>query len=142
MTEPQLWELLEVWKARLGLERWLVILEVGGADDDSCYMETHRSTTYERAVIRVQPWLLGKGEAPPRTMIRGAHLTDAFVESSLVHELLHLHTRDMRAIVRDDLDGQVHRDVYTVLEAGMARAEEQCVDRLAEALTRAFARAA
>ena len=74
-------------------------------------------------------------------MIRGEDLTDDFIESSLVHELLHLHTRDMRAVVRDDLDGQVHRDVYAVLEASMGRAEEQCVDRLAEALVAAFHRA-
>lgn len=138
MTEKRLHELCAVWQERLGLDGWRVVLKIGGVSDEDSYMETHRSTTYQRGVIYCQPWLLGKGAAPDSVMIRGDDLTDAFIESSLVHELLHLYTRDMRAVVRDDLDGQVHRDVYTVLEAAMARAEEQCVDRLAEALVRAF----
>lgn len=138
MTEKALRELLTVWTKRLGLDDWRILLHVGGCEEKSCYMETSRSVSYERGVIYCQPWLFGDGEAPEDVMIRGADLTDDFVESSLVHELLHLHTRDVRAIVREDLDGQVHRDVYTVLNAAMERAEEQCVDRLAEALVRAF----
>ena len=137
MNEKRLRELLTTWQRRLRLDDWRILLHVGGVEDADAYMETRRSTTYQRGVIYCQPWLLGKG-TPGDVMISGQDMTDDFVEASLVHELLHLHTRDMRAIVRDDLDGQVHRDVYTVLEAAMARAEEQCVDRLAEALVRAF----
>lgn len=139
LTERDLRSLLGLWQRRLSLDHWFLVLKVGGCEDASTYMEVHRSTVYQRAVVHCQPWMLGEGEAPEDVLIRGDDLTDSFVEESLVHELLHLHTRDMRAIVRDDLDGQVHRDVYTVLEAGMSRAEEQCVDRLASALVRAFA---
>lgn len=140
MTEKQLRGLLATWQQRLGLGDWRIVLKVGTVEDESAYMETQRSVSYQRAVIHCQPWLLnGDGNAAPESvMIRGNDLSEDFVESSLVHELLHLHTRDMRAVVRDDLDGQVHRDVYSVLEASMARAEEQCVDRLAEALVRSF----
>lgn len=138
MTETGLRERLDVWKRRLGLEHWLILLEIGGAEDDTSYMEVERSTVYQRAVIHVQPWLLGEGDAPKEVMIRGDQLTDRFVESSLVHELLHCSTRNMRAVVRDDLEGQVHRDVHTVLNDAMSRAEEQCVDALAEALVRAW----
>lgn len=138
MTEKGLRVLLEVWKKRLGLDGWRILLHVGGVEAEHAYMETSRSVSYERGVIYCQPWLFGDGEAPKDVMIRGDDLTDDFIESSLVHELLHLHTRDMRAVVREDLDGQVLRDVYTVLNAAMERAEEQCVDRISEALVRAF----
>jgi len=46
-------------------------------------------------------------------------------------------TRDVRAVVRDDILSQVHRDVYSQIEKAPERAEEQCVDRLAVALVRA-----
>lgn len=139
MTEKQLRDLLDVWKGRLALDRWLLVLEVGACSDATAYMEVIRSTSYERAVIHVQPWLLGDGEPPEGVVIRGEHLSDEFVEASLVHELLHLHTRDMCAIVRDDCDGLVHPDAYRQLDCAMGRAEEQCVDRLAVALVKAFA---
>lgn len=138
MTEKQLRDLLPVWQRRLGLADWRIVLRVGGVEESTAYMEAQRSTSYERGVIYVQPWMVGDGDPPTEVMFHGDDLTDDFVESSLVHELLHFHTRDMRAVVREDLDGQVHRDVHTVLEAAMARAEEQCVDRLAEALVKAF----
>ena len=138
MTEKQLRDLLDVWKGRLGLGRWLLVLELGGCGDATAYMEVNRSASYERAVINAQPWLLGVGEVPEGVMIRGEHLTDEFVEACLVHELLHLHTRDMCAIVRDDCDGLVHPDAYRQLDLAMHRAEEQCVDRLAVALVQAF----
>jgi len=139
VTEARLRELFEVWRSRLGLEGWRVVLEVGGVSDPTSYMECTRSPFYERAAIHVQPWMVEQGEAPGEVMFRGPHLTDDFVESSLVHELLHLHLRDLRAVVREDLDGQLHPDAFHHVERAAERAEEQAVDRLAEALVRAFA---
>lgn len=135
MTEAQLRDLLTEWAQRLGLDRWHLKLVIGGTDEATSYMETHRSGYYERGIIYVAPWLLGDGEVPDNVMEREPD--DRFIEASLVHELLHLHIRDLRAVVRDDLDGQVHRDVHVQIEKAAERAEEQCVDRLAVALVRA-----
>lgn len=137
MKEGVLRELFSVWRERLGLGHWRLELIVGGVDEEDAYMQTHRSQTYERAQIYVQPWLVGQGE-PNRDLLFAQNLEDDFIECSLVHELLHLHTRDMRAVVREDLAGAVLSDVYRQFENTMERAEEQCVGRLAEALVRAF----
>lgn len=139
VDEPRLHELLGVWSERLGLQNWRIALRVGGLDDESSSMEVARSTTYERAVIHVAPWLLGLAPVPEDALFGEDARRDEWVEASLVHELLHLYTRDIRAVVRDDLCGQLSRDAYALAEAAIARAEEQCVDRLAEALVRAFA---
>lgn len=136
LTEADLRVRFKLWLERLGLDRWIVTLEVGGAEDETAYMETVRSSSYERGRIHVAPWVLGIGEVPNDVLV--TNFDAEFVEAALVHELLHLHTRDMRAVVRDDLISQVHRDVYTQLEKAMERAEEQCVDRLALALVRAW----
>jgi hypothetical protein len=63
MTEQRLRELVEIWQARLGLEKWDIHLEVGGADDD-CSAMTQRSHAYDTATIRVQPWLAGQAPLP------------------------------------------------------------------------------
>jgi hypothetical protein len=138
VNEPALRTLLTVWQRRLGLGEWRLLLKIGGVEDATAYMETHRSALYQRAVIYVQPWIVGLGEMPEGVLVRGGDVTADFIESSLVHELLHLHTRDMRAVVRDDLEERVSSDIYHLAEAAMRRAEEQCVDRLAEALVHAF----
>lgn len=142
MTEKQLREKLEVWKKRLGLQEWWVVLEIGGVSDKTSYMEVQRSPHYRRGKISVSPWLLGLSGTPEDVMIQGDNLTDKFIEECLVHELLHLHTRTMAAVVRDDLENQLHRDVYYQVGQAHDRAEEQCVDELAIALVRAFSNGA
>lgn len=137
MTFDDLSQLLTLWQRRLGLVDWRIVMLLGGCEDESAYMEVEHSTCYERAVIHVNPWLVGEGEIPKDVLMRDA-LTDDFIESSLVHELLHLHTRNLRVIVRDDLCDIVSRDVHEQVKNAMSRADEQLVDRLAEALTKAF----
>ena len=141
MTEAELRRLLRAWQKRLGLDHWSLVMHVGGGEleaDDM--MNVHRSPTYERAAIYVQPWLVGRGEPPPDVFYVAFGKPDSYIETSLVHELLHLAFRDLRAITRSDLDGYLHRDVYDQVEKAAERAEEQAVDRLAEALVRAWPR--
>lgn len=137
MTFEQLSELLIVWTRRLGLSDWRIVITLGGCDDELNYMEIEHSASYQRAVIQVNPWLVGVGEIPKDVLMRDV-ITDDFIESSLVHELLHLYTRNLRLIIRNDLFGVVSRELHEQLKNTMERADEQIVDSLAEALVKAF----
>lgn len=134
MTDRDLRHLLSVWQERLGLDLWRIELRVG-CELETSFMEIHRQSSYERAIVYYQPWLLD-GELPDSVI--DFDLTDGVVEEKLVHELLHCHTIGMVAVVRDDIDGQMHRDVETVMLAAFSREEERCVDKLAQALVKAF----
>lgn len=135
MTEKKLRQLLNVWKTRLGLDHYKINLVFGRCEDEYSYMEVQRSINYQRAKITVQPWMLGQGD-PPKDLLQ--EINDEMIEESLVHELLHICTRDLTAIVRNDLDGMVHRDVYSMFENATCRADERVVDSLAVALCQAF----
>lgn len=137
MTFKQLSNLLSIWTPRLGLSDWRIVMILGECEDEDVYMEVEHSLYYERATIHVNPWLVGIGQIPKDVLMRES-LTDDFIESSLVHELLHLLTRNTRAIVRNDLYGVLGRETHDMLKKGMERADEQMVDKLAEALTKAF----
>lgn len=52
------------------------------------------------------------------------------LEASIVHELLHLVTRDMETIV-ENLDGLLHRDVFDLMERNHRDATEKAIDKLA-----------
>ncbi len=136
MDAERLEVLLGDWQTRLGLGHWTIKLVVDGAhiaeDDDDVAMRVYTHQLYDDAVLEVAPWMLGVGEPPDR--IEAQLLDDALVERKLVHELLHCVTRDLVAIVRDDLDGSLHRDVMEQVNAHVRRLEEHAVDRLAKAL--------
>lgn len=134
MIEAELHALFDYWRDALGLEHWQLKLVKGGCDTDS-YMEVDRSLIYERGTVKYQPWLLGEGDVP-EDLDYYVTIDDEFIEASLIHELLHLHTRDMSSVVKHDLDGFLHRDVHSQVENAFSRAEEQCVDRLSVALAR------
>lgn len=134
MTEAQLRSLLTQWVKRLGLDRWDLELRIEECEDSGALMEAERSVTYERSVIRCQPWVL-TGEIPDDVM--QLELTPQRIEACLVHELLHCHTRDMSNLA-DAVVGQLHRDAYSIFDSAVRRAEEQLVDRLAVALVDAF----
>lgn len=55
MTFADLNSLLDIWKSRLGLSEWRIILLLGGCEDKEVYMEVEHSMYYERAVINVNP---------------------------------------------------------------------------------------
>lgn len=134
MTEAKLKALLRTWQERLGLGRWEVELKLEPCSDRHHYMEIDYGV-YNRAVVRVQPLVL-TGEVPDGVI--DIALTDVRIEQMVVHELLHPKLSGLKAYVTDDLDGQVHRDVLTVLGEGYQREEERVVDDLATILFNAY----
>lgn len=139
MNFGQLQELRVVWMERLGLQNWRINMELRAELDDSgAYMEVQRSDVYERATVRVPQWLLDSRMPVPDDIMMRTSITDNFIEVALVHELMHLYFRDLRRIISDDIYGILGREAYGVLQSSANRAEEQAVDKLAEALVKAF----
>jgi hypothetical protein len=139
MTEEGLFYLLSLWKPRLELTSWWIVLKIGGIENNQSYMEVRRSPLHDRATIYVAEWLLNPDKEPPEeTVILKEDVDDSLIELFLVHELLHLHTRDMAAVVKYDLEGLVQQDVLDQIENSFARAEEKCIDTLARVLVRSY----
>lgn len=135
MTEKKLRSLLDLWKTRLGLSDWRINLVIAPCEDETSYMEITRSIYYQRAKITVNPWMLDIKKVPKDVLIE---LNDNTIEESLVHELLHLYTRDLVSIVRNDLGELLHRDVHEIICNSISRADERCVDALSVALCQSF----
>lgn len=131
MTEKTLREMFKLWQGRLNLDHWTLEVKIGGCEGKSSFMEVSRSYDYDRASIHVQPWLL-TGEPPED--ISDIDLTLKFVEERVVHELLHLHMREMMFVVYKLLDCQLHRDVDKLLLTAFDHAEEGAVDRLSQTM--------
>jgi hypothetical protein len=134
MTEQEIRDCVSEWQARLGLDQWLLEVRFEEPENETAAMECHRSNQYEQAALIIKPDLV-EWEKPEDWF--GPALDSFFLEKSIVHELLHCHTRDIR-YVEDMYEEQLHRDVQSVVEAAYVRAEEQMVDRLAVALVRAW----
>ena len=137
MTKKKISLLLKKWTDILGLEKWKINLVYEDCEDESSYMEITRSIDYHRAKLTIPTWVIGEKEAP-KDLIMGSNLSETFWEESLVHELLHLVVTPMSIVIRQDIEYQLHRDVYSLLEKTMMHAEERVVDNLAVALVRAF----
>lgn len=133
MTEKRLRELFTLWQSRLGLDHWEIEVIMGDVGDDGAYMDCHRSVKYNRARIHVQPWVLSN-KPPNNVLIRD--FTPQVIETSAVHELLHCSTLHMTAMVQDDLDGQLHRDAFSMFDRGFDRQVELYVENLSQALVR------
>lgn len=124
MTNTRIKELVEAWKARLGLGDWRVDVKfVDEAGDVEAIAQVQPSKHFDDATLIFYRDELAKLKS------------DYEVEVTIVHELLHLAHRDVEAIT-DLLDGQVHRDVETVLVESFRHSTEQFVDRMARVLIR------
>lgn len=128
MTERQLRRLADRWAPRLGLDGWTIDItigtsELGAGDSAMCRPAAY----YRRARIQVAPDALERGQGAPTW------------EHLVVHELLHIATRDIRQAALEYLDGQVAPAAHEVYELAFERALEGEVDRLAGALVAAFA---
>jgi hypothetical protein len=134
MNQVEFVALTSEWQSRLGLDQWLIDVRFEEPEEETAAMECHRSSQYEQATLVIKPDLVD-WEMPEGWF--GPPLDDFFLEKSIVHELLHCLTRDIR-YVEDTFDGQLHRDVQSVIEQAYKRAEEQLVDKLAVALVRAW----
>lgn len=134
MTEARLRRLARLWAGRLGLSHLEIELVVEALDDDT-KANADLSPNYDFARITFQPWMIGRGDPPERTL--PGELADAGVEKTLVHELLHVALKPIRR-VRAGFEEQVHPDAWSLFENLVDGAEETVVDRVAVALTRSW----
>jgi hypothetical protein len=105
--------------------------------DEPDYAELKRSVSYDRGLMRIQAWAVAE-KVPPRDDMLPVKVTSQFIETFIVHELLHAVHRDYTAVILDDLDGFLHRDAQEMLERMMKRIDEQHIDRLARSLVLAW----
>jgi hypothetical protein len=116
MTKEHLEELVRSWQSRLGLDAWDVKIDWVKPAREGTNSVTWRSDDYDSATIMWDP------EFPEWDPL--------FAEQIVVHELLHLLTRDIDRVVAD-LEGELHRDVYTQVDRRYEHEVEGLVDRLA-----------
>lgn len=139
ITKNQLDLWLKKWVKILGLQNYLIIVLYEDCDDKYSYMEITRSRNeYQRAKLVVPKWLIGESKVPDDLLITPNMVDKYFWEESLVHELLHVCVNPMTLVVRNDLDGYLHHDVFNQVEKAFIRAEEKVVDNLAVALCKAY----
>lgn len=136
MTRQQAQELMDLWQVRLGLSHFELILETD-KDLGNSYAECRRAPSYNRAVVRLAPWLFHKKPQLPKNFLP-MPVTDERIEKYLVHELLHIVLKNYQTIIDDDLDGVVQRDVHAQLINAMDRVNENTIDSLAVALVNAW----
>lgn len=132
MTRAEFEVVLRLWQRRLGLDHWEIELswEWGKRPDDkpdvdgdehpppNCDASTYRARDYDTATVYLHP-VDAETWSP-----RKAHAT-------VVHELLHLVTRDVEFVL-DQLDAVgLARDVDELLVRGHRHAVEGAIDRLA-----------
>lgn len=115
MTRARLERTVRVWQRRLGLERWDVEINWDEACDEDANAATWRSSFYDRATIR---WAEEWREWSPRKANEYA-----------VHELLHLHLRDVDVVI-GALEGQLHRDSYSLVDGRYEHEVEGLIERL------------
>jgi hypothetical protein len=137
VTEETITAMVELWQQRLGLSLWSVHVEF--IEQESSHATNERSTQYDRATLQFGRHLLtDDGQLPgDGTMTITAVDRERFIESTVVHELLHCVFRDI-SDVPDLIESQLHRDVDSVYGRVFDRVTEQTIDKLAVALVRAF----
>jgi hypothetical protein len=116
MTEKQLGRIVWTWQKRLGLATWDLKLNFVDPCNSDADATTWRSNTYERAEIRFgDDW---------KTW------TKAFSNVIVVHELVHLLTRDVEESMKPALEG-LHAEAAKQIDKQQDREIESLVDRLA-----------
>lgn len=137
MTERQLRRLVHQWASRLGVDRWDLHVLIEQPDDEDLAVSANafRSLTYDQATIRFAPWLLTRAGPPDEWP--GPPWDDFRIEALVVHELLHLAFRDLRQVATELAGIALEGRAEEMFDHALKRAEEQTVERLAWALTRA-----
>jgi len=134
-TKKEISSFLKKWTKILGLTDWRINIVYENCEDEKSYMEIVRSVDYKRAKLVIPWWAIGEEDPPKDLLIRP---DKNFWEESIVHELLHLVVTPMAVILRDDLEYQLHRDVFSLAEKSLRHAEERVVDNLSVSLCKAF----
>ena len=118
MTRRQLERIVRQWIQRLGLERWEISIEWDDWDpDDGSRAYVWRSRDYETARLYFNPVEWPKWES-------------RFANQGVVHELLHVMTREAEFVL-ELLDGRLAGDLVSTIETSHKHAMEGVVDALA-----------
>lgn len=116
MTKALGERIIREWQARLGLERWEILIVWDEPTDENDNARTWRSSWYDNARIYFNvEW--------PKWM------REKF-EQTTIHELLHLCHRDVDQSW-NDLEGQLHRDAWKMADERYMHSMEGFIDRLA-----------
>jgi hypothetical protein len=124
VTERELNQILRRWQRRMGLERWQIELDLekpteSFGENDWHWAELARSNNYEEATIRLHPeWRSWSAEK---------------AEHHLVHELVHVWTRDLEETLKL-VDFHVPHAVHTLIQEAFAQRLEAAVDLIARRL--------
>lgn len=116
MTQRKLETIVRLWQRRLGLGTWELEIDFETPAADSHLAEMSQSRDYDEGTLRLESeW--------QKWPTRKAHQV-------VVHELLHVVLRDLE-LYEVLLEGQLHRDVDSVVRRAHKHHLEQAVDRLA-----------
>jgi hypothetical protein len=115
VTKAQLERTVRVWQRRLGLDAWKIDVDFSDPASEGCVASTLRSNDYDTATIT---WDAGWASWEP-----------LYANQTVVHELLHLLTRDVDLVV-DDARDQLHPDASALVEKRYRHETEGLVDRL------------
>lgn len=120
MTERQLERIVRVWQKRLGLQAWDVKLSFVPTSYCSCSDDadatTWRQNDYDRAVIFPNA--------------KWASWDDDYLNRLIVHELMHLVTRDLDRVIAS-VEEQIHADAWRMIDKRYDHEIEGVVDRIA-----------
>lgn len=116
MTAKQIIGIVSLWQGLLGLETWDILVDLDEPADDDNEAQAERSIFYDKAALKfAKSW---------RTW------TNVYAHRVIVHELLHLVTRDLDQ-AHSSLEGQLHPHVWTLANERYIHEIEGVVDRLA-----------
>jgi hypothetical protein len=119
VTKRQVEQLVTDWQQRLGLDRWKIthLWDVPAPKVTNAII--NRSHQYDTASLR---------------LARGWETWPEFkLETTIVHELLHLHFRDIDQSI-EAVKGTLHPDAWTMVNARYEHEVEGLIDRLAHRL--------
>lgn len=138
MTKNQLEKLADHWIPILGLRDWEFEIRVEDFKPVSHSAQNQHGAFYDQSVIRFQQWMLDS-KPPPNVIWRckEGDITNAEIERTLVHELLHskFHRLGMaQSLARPGMK----KESWKIFNEAYEDAEENLVDSLAANLVEAF----
>jgi hypothetical protein len=126
--------IVDYWAAKLGMADWGITVIVArdlSGETGTC----HSALNYDRAVIEVQPWVIGLGDPPGPDTTQDWNIANEPVafEAFLVHEVLHAFMR-RRSRAAERIRSQLPEPVRDAYRDMANDADEEIVDRLARVL--------
>src|ERR1039458_5366010 len=100
-TQEQISRYLEVWKERLGLDKWVIALSFEDGpvrvNGEGAIMSCERGSHYDRAILHVSDFVITGywPECIEQQLIIDDESEDEMCEQVIVHELFHVIMRDL-----------------------------------------------